>query len=224
MEAEVEALQTKESQEKHEGGSSDSRRPSEILAGFLWLSDATSAINPVSNQRLGITHVVNATNRCVPNRFEEEGVAYHNADLDDDESNAIQPFFEPMFQFVKEAEESGGHVLIHCMCGISRSSTLVISYLMKSRQISLRQAFEQVKRARPIAAPNPRFAKDLCCFELELASQRTRVSGIGIPHNTISATDMVSKNYRKANENAAKARTALDSLGGGGGETKCLLL
>jgi protein-tyrosine phosphatase len=210
--AEVEALQAREAiTRKHnlEEAGEKSRVPSEIIAGFLWLSDATSAIEPATQQRLGITHVVNATNRCVPNRFQNEGVSYHNADLNDDENNAIAPYFEPMYQFVSKAQEDGGHVLVHCICGISRSATLVIAYVMKNKGVTLREAFEQVKGLRPIAAPNPRFAKELMALELDLQTQST-----GIPQNTISQKDMVNPNYKKANANAAKARSALDGLGG----------
>ena len=45
-----------------------------------------------------------------------------------------------MFVIVK------GKVLVHCLMGMSRSATLVIAFLMKSRNKSVLEAFKEVYR------------------------------------------------------------------------------
>jgi hypothetical protein len=47
------------------------------------------------------------------------------------------------------------------MAGISRSATIVIAYLMKRRQMTLRQAFLFVKERRSIISPNEGFMAQL---------------------------------------------------------------
>jgi len=59
-------------------------------------------------------------------------------------------------------------VLFHCRMGVSRSATLVIAYLMQSRGLSLREAFEFTKNKRPKISPSPNFAQSLMVFEKDL--------------------------------------------------------
>lgn len=42
-----------------------------------------------------------------------------------------------------------GHVLVHCFAGKSRSTTILLSYLMYSERWTLEQAYAHVKRCRP---------------------------------------------------------------------------
>lgn len=43
---------------------------------------------------------------------------------------------------------------MHCDAGVSRSSTIVISFIMRHKQLPLRDAFVLVKTARSIISPN----------------------------------------------------------------------
>ena len=63
---------------------------------------------------------------------------------------------------------SNGKVLVHCQAGISRSSTIVIAYLMKKKGISLETAFRETKKIRSIVEPNILFYSQLYEFESEL--------------------------------------------------------
>ena len=59
-------------------------------------------------------------------------------------------------------------ILIHCMAGVSRSSTVTIAYLMKTKNIKFNQAFEFVKEKRNKINPNNGFKKMLNQFEKEV--------------------------------------------------------
>lgn len=54
---------------------------------------------------------------------------------------------------------------VHCVAGVSRSATLCIVYLMKSEQMTLREAYYHVKAVRPIVRPNSGFWKQMIDFE-----------------------------------------------------------
>lgn len=51
--------------------------------------------------------------------------------LDDVPSSNLYPYFDPVADKIKEVASRGGRTLVHCMAGVSRSSSLCIAYLMK---------------------------------------------------------------------------------------------
>jgi atypical dual specificity phosphatase len=64
-------------------------------------------------------------------------------------------------------------VYVHCAAGRSRSATLVIAYIMKSRRMSLRNAIYAVRLARPMIKPNIGFFQQLCRYEKELLGSKS---------------------------------------------------
>lgn len=50
---------------------------------------------------------------------------------------------------------------MHCAYGVSRSSTLVLAFLMKKFKIGYSEAFIYARRKRPVIKPNYGFEKQL---------------------------------------------------------------
>lgn len=48
----------------------------------------------------------------------------------------------------------GKRILVHCQCGVSRSASLVVAFVMKERSWDLNQAYAFVKRKAPAISPN----------------------------------------------------------------------
>ncbi|THH10128.1 hypothetical protein EW145_g1543 [Phellinidium pouzarii] len=55
-------------------------------------------------------------------------------------------------------------VLVHCVMGISRSTTIVCAYLMATRHISPSVALKFIRKRRPLAHPNYGFRRQLAIF------------------------------------------------------------
>ena len=59
-------------------------------------------------------------------------------------------------------------MLVHCAQGISRSATLVISYMVRHMDLTLKAALNRVRVRRSVAHPNSDFMRQLCTFELKV--------------------------------------------------------
>ena len=79
-------------------------------------------------------------------------------------------------------------VLVHCSAGISRSSAVVVSYLMRKLSLSLSDSLSRVRDKHPAAAPNAGFIAQLMALETEL--------GVGnAASNRLEACEMMSVAY-----------------------------
>jgi protein-tyrosine phosphatase len=64
-------------------------------------------------------------------------------------------------KFIHEQLEDDGAVLVHCAMGISRSSTMVMAYLIEYEGMSLAEAFGTVREGRTQAFPHPKLLASL---------------------------------------------------------------
>jgi len=84
-------------------------------------------------------------------------------------SSARQPRLSPTL--AAASSSSFGAVLVHCFAGKSRSTTILLSYLMRSQRWSLDKAYAHVKAVRPAIAPNPGFVTQLRELEAKLRAK-----------------------------------------------------
>ena len=64
--------------------------------------------------------------------------------------------------------QMGKNVLVHCSSGVSRSSTLVIAYLMIKQKMTLRDAYRYVYERRNIILPGIDFFKELMALDSKI--------------------------------------------------------
>jgi atypical dual specificity phosphatase len=105
-----------------------------------------------------------------------DGVIYHRLGLKDATRSSVKPTIESAVKIIEDALKSNkgrGRILVHCSAGVSRSPTIVVAYLMKHRNMSLRTALGHVVRTRPQVSPNPGFIEQLKDMEMELYTVST---------------------------------------------------
>lgn len=147
---------------------------------FKWFS-RTTALCLSLLRGLGITHVVNAScgkdkSFCLVNTsaefYKSSGIEFMGIEALDITIFPLYKHFESSADFIHKGLLSGGKVLVHCGEGISRSATLVLSYLMIKCGFSAQQSVQQVRKHRSIL-PNIGFLRQLC----ELNEQLNRKNG-----------------------------------------------
>jgi len=100
------------------------------------------------------------------------GIAWHRFVIDDDQDEKISEHFFTVYKIISQALTDNKNVIVHCAAGMSRSPTLVIAYLMIENRWCYEEAFNFVKRRRPIAEPNIGFVKQLKALEYKLKSYK----------------------------------------------------
>ncbi|XP_065873572.1 protein-tyrosine-phosphatase MKP1-like [Euphorbia lathyris] len=130
------------------------------IADHIYLgSDAVAKNREVLRQN-GITHVLNCVGFVCPEYFKND-LVYKTLWLQDSPSEDITSILYDVFDYFEDVREQGGRVLVHCCQGVSRSTSLVIAYLMWREGQSFEDAFQYVKAARGVTNPNMGFACQL---------------------------------------------------------------
>ncbi|XP_051529783.1 dual specificity phosphatase 29-like [Myxocyprinus asiaticus] len=81
-------------------------------------------------------------------------ITYHSMEAFYVPSFDMNPFFYSAAKFIKNAMSTlGGKVLVHCVMGLSHSSTLMLAYLMIHEDMTLVEAIKAVAEHRNIC-PN----------------------------------------------------------------------
>ncbi|PIA38923.1 hypothetical protein AQUCO_02700246v1 [Aquilegia coerulea] len=130
------------------------------VADHIYLGGDSVARNRDILRQHGITHVLNCVGFVCPEYFKSD-LVYKTLWLQDSPSEDITSILYDVFDYFEDVREQEGRVLVHCCQGVSRSTSLVIAYLMWREGQSFDDAFQYVKAARGIANPNMGFACQL---------------------------------------------------------------
>ena len=108
----------------------DDANPSVVIDDFLYHGDINHAKNINLLRELGIKHIVNSCNEQLGAEIQENfNVLWIN--IMDAVNVNINGHFQKANDFLLSCKEKGEKVLVHCHMGISRSSSIVLAYLMK---------------------------------------------------------------------------------------------
>jgi hypothetical protein len=148
--------------------STSSLGPTQIL-DYLYLGSQDDALDLAMLKKHGITKVINLSESgprpdCVANDEHH----FLRIPIKDSYAAKLLPHLDRAFDFIEDARETNQKVLVHCLAGISRSATLAIAYVMRSRHLASDEAYRFVKARRPSISPNFNFMGQLLEYEKQL--------------------------------------------------------
>lgn len=173
----------------------------------LYLGSCGAAYNREGIQAAGVTHILCiATNvmAAIKKHNDELNLKYLEVAIDDKPEASVEEKFDQCFKFIEEGLRQGG-VLVHCFQGKSRSSSIVIGYLMKHKGMSFDESLEFVRAKRSVVAPNIGFALQLRNFQRSI--EGTHSSAENQQKNTTSEAEA------KSLESDAAPKSVGDHIG-----------
>ena len=143
---------------------------SEVLP-YLIVGNLASAKNEEFLVRKNVRYVLNLTSEL--NETQAEDIEYKSICMEDDEDEDLSVHLEACFDFINQAKLSSTKkdsrvVLVHSYFGLSRTSAVVLAYLMREKQWTLRQAHEYLKERLASIKPNDGFVVQLLRYDQEL--------------------------------------------------------
>ncbi|XP_025067976.1 dual specificity protein phosphatase 15 isoform X2 [Alligator sinensis] len=132
---------------------------SKIIPG-LYLGNFIDAKDLEQLNRNKITHIISIHESPQPLLQE---ITYLRIPLPDAPEANIKKHFKECISFIHHCRLHGGNCLVHCssLAGISRSTTIVVAYIMAVTGLRWEEVLDAVKAVRPIANPNPGFKQQL---------------------------------------------------------------
>ena len=162
----------------------------EILKDFLYISGYKTASTASDLENLKITNIINCSGDLCEN-LSFSGINYLTLNIRDNVSENIECLFFKCIDYINEAKEKNGRVLIHCYKGVSRSVSILISYLIYLNKWTYDEAFDFVQSKRSIANPNIGFYLQLKLFHKRITLNSDRLEIFSISHFSKSQYDLI---------------------------------
>lgn len=156
--------------------------PDEIIPGCLYLGSINSAAHIACLEVYGISHILvcatflpvfHSKNDSTESTATSEQYVYHRLPLSDSLDEDIVRYLPNACQFIEQSALKNEPVLVHCQAGVSRSASVCIAYLMKTRNMTYNQAYQFVKQRRSCISPNDKFVEDLSSTWAEILESNT---------------------------------------------------
>jgi len=164
------------------------RECQEIIPG-LFLGPFQVSKDLATLLSLGVTHILCIRDPkeafLVKERFPDRFQYLVLDVVDNDEQNLISLFNRPK-QFIYDAINGGGTVLVHCNGGISLSPTFVILFIMQHNSMSYTEALHYVQNKRYCISPNTGFMAQLKEYEPIYRAQKAILALPPRPDRTMS--------------------------------------
>ena len=132
----------------------------------LFIGDIYSSTNFFNLSANNISHILTVTGGVkplFPGDFE-----YLILPVDDTSEADLISYLPTAIEFINQGLEKGTGVLVHWYAGVSRSSSVMIAYIMATYKISYYSAYSKVLDKRPIIKPNQNFIDQLEEFQTQL--------------------------------------------------------
>ena len=137
--------------------------PSHIFP-WIYLGNYINASNNEELKILKIKYILNCAKEI--NLFNlPNGVKYCHLDIVDNTKTNLFQYFDKAFSFIETARKNKGIILIHCKLGISRSTSILVAYMIKYLGFNVKKALEYIKTKRKQVNPNQGFLVQLYIYQ-----------------------------------------------------------
>lgn len=148
------------------------------IIDHLYISNWNTSNNLLELHKNKIKAVLTIETRNKPdniiNYYRTNNIDYLFLSLDDLPTENISKYFDISYIFINKHVNKGDNVLVHCWAGVSRSTTLVINYLMRKYFENTRDKcctecvlvyyLKYCQSKRPIINPNVGFINQLVSY------------------------------------------------------------
>ncbi|KFW73830.1 Dual specificity protein phosphatase 22-A, partial [Phalacrocorax carbo] len=86
--------------------------------------------------------------------FVLQDMTYLCISASDSSSQNLLQHFKECIKFIHECRLGGGGCLVHCLAGISRSTTILVAYLMTVTELGWEGCLAATKAVRSYVSPN----------------------------------------------------------------------
>ncbi|PKK23170.1 dual specificity protein phosphatase 22-A [Columba livia] len=140
---------------------------SKVVKG-LYLGNIRDSEDRENLQRNGVTHILSIHNRAEPVL---EDMTYLCISASDSSSQNLLQHFKECIKFIHECRLAGGGCLVHCLAGVSRSTTILVAYLMTVTELGWEGCLAATKAVRSYVSPNFGFQQQLQEYEATLLQE-----------------------------------------------------
>lgn len=146
-----------------QGGAAPEEEKVFHIRDHVYLGTRFGAASRELLEGLGIGAVINVTagSARVPNYFEGLGIQYLHIELMDELVSDPLDAASHACEAITWWGHEGTNVLVHCQAGLSRSTTVVIAWLLKEKRISLAEAAALISEKR---GRRPKVNPSFWCF------------------------------------------------------------
>uniref|UniRef100_H0Z101 Dual specificity protein phosphatase 22-A-like n=1 Tax=Taeniopygia guttata TaxID=59729 RepID=H0Z101_TAEGU len=139
----------------------------QIVTG-LYLGNIRDSEDHENLLRNGVTHILSIHTGATPVL---EDMTYLCISASDSSSQNLLQHFKECIQFIHECRLGGGACLVHCLAGVSRSSTVLVAYLMTVTELGWQSCLAATRALRSYACPNSSFQQQLQEYQSTLLPQ-----------------------------------------------------
>ncbi|XP_064414694.1 dual specificity protein phosphatase 22-A isoform X2 [Latimeria chalumnae] len=148
----------------------------------LFLGNIRDSEDSENLAKNGVTHILSIYNNAKPVL---EDMTYLCIPAADSTSQNLIQHFKECIRFIHESRLHGGGCLVHCLAGVSRSTTILVAYLMTVTNFGWEECFSAVKTVRSYAGPNLGFQQQLQEYEMTLVNEMSEILGKDFLRNHI---------------------------------------
>ncbi|KAI9488221.1 protein-tyrosine phosphatase-like protein [Zychaea mexicana] len=134
---------------------------------------SVSSIGSVCDSLYNTSHGTSTSNRLATlnTLCEKQNMAYKKLPWKHNQDNLVNEL-DAAIAAIDRARDAGHTILVHCQCGVARSATVIIAYIMKTMKLPMQEAYDYVKAQAPGISPNLALLYQLREYEQKLSHLR----------------------------------------------------